>query len=353
MNLRHVGTLLSKELVHGPKNFIFIWVFVFPVLISIVFSLIFGTWLSDKPKLGIVDNDGSQLVTMFTELDSVITREYDNDSELRQAVENGSVDMGVVLSQGFDDSVIGGEDVELTTYVWGESLAKNRTVLGATLANLLRELTGQEAPLEIETITLGDDEAIPWSERVLPLIVLIAVFLGGIFLPATSVINEKEKKTLQALLVTPVSVGEVFAAKGLVGIILSMVAGVIILLLNQAFGGEVLLLLLLLVLGAIMAAEIGLLCGALIKDITTLFAIWKTAGILLFGPAIIYMFPQIPQWISRIFPTYYLIQPLMEISQLGGGWSDIALNVFILVGLDVVLIGVVMFVLRRAKQFAT
>jgi len=353
MNLRHVGTLLSKELVHGPKSFIVIWAVVAPIVISLVFSLIFGTWLADEPKLGIVDDGGSQLVTMFTELDSVITREYDNDSELRQAVENGSVDMGVVLPQGFDDSVIGGEDVELTAYVWGESLAKNRTVLGATLANLLRELTGQEAPLEIETITLGDDEAIPWSERILPLIVLMAVFLGGIFLPATSVINEKEKNTLQALVVTPVSVGEIFAAKGLVGIILSMVAGIIILLLNQAFGDGVLLLLLVLLLGAIMAAEIGLLCGALMKDITTLFAIWKMAGILLFGPGIIYMFPNIPQWISRIFPTYYLIQPLMEISQLGGSWSDIALNVFILVGLDVVLIGVVMFVLRRAKQFAT
>jgi ABC-2 type transport system permease protein len=83
-----------------------------------------------------------------------------------------------------------------------------------------------------------------------------------------------------------------------------------------------------------------------------MFAIWKFGGILLFGPAIIYMFPQIPQWIGRIFPTYYLLQPIIEISQQGGGWADIATNVFILLGLDMVLIGVLMYILRRTKQYA-
>ncbi len=63
---------------------------------------------------------------------------------------------------------------------------------------MIREPAGREAPVEIETITLGDEVSIPWNDRLLPLIVLMAVFLGGLFLPSTSVINEKEKKTLEA-----------------------------------------------------------------------------------------------------------------------------------------------------------
>ncbi len=180
----------------------------------------------------------------------------------------------------------------------------------------------------------------------------MAVFLGGLFLPAASVIDEKEKKTLEALVVTPTSIVDIFMAKGLLGLILSLFMGMVILVLNQAFDTEPALLILVLVFGAIMAAEIGLICGALIKDITTLFAIWKAGGILLFGPAIIYMFPQIPQWIGKLFPTYYFLQPIIAISQGGSGWSDIATNVFILVGLDLILIGVVVFTLRRTKQFA-
>lgn len=186
-----------------------------------------------------------------------------------------------------------------------------------------------------------------------PFIVLMGVFLGGVMLPATSVIDEKEKQTIEALIVTPASITDVFLAKGILGVVLSLFMGLVILLINQAFGAEPVLLLSVLALGAIMAAEVGLLLGALVKDITTLFAVWKFGGaILLFGPAFIYMFPEIPQWIGRIFPTYYLIEPIVELSMGGGGWADIATNFFILAGLDLLLIGVIMLILRRVKQYA-
>ena len=353
MNLKRIAILLGKDLWHGPKSFFFIWVIVVPIILSLVVSLIFGTLFTGKPKLGIADEGSSQLVAMTEQLTSVITKEYDTVSEIKQAVDSGAVDAGIVIPADFDSSVMQGEATELTAYVWGESLAKDRTILGATIATLVRELAGQEVPVEIESITLGDEVSIPWNDRLLPFIVLMAVFFGGLFLPATSIINEKEKRTLEALIITPTSIGDVFMAKGLLGFILSLFVGILILILNQAFGAQPLLLILLLALGAIMASETGLICGALLKDITTLFAVWKIGGILLFGPVIIYMFPQIPQWIGRFFPTYYIIQPIVQISQRGGSWPDIATNVFILVGLDLVLIAVVMYTLRKVKQYAT
>jgi len=286
-------------------------------------------------------------VTMSRELESVVTKEYDTVPEIKKAIEIGAVDVGIVLPEGFDGFVMQGEETELTAYIWGESLAKQRTILLVTIANLVRELAGQEAPVEIESVTLGDEVSIPWNDRLLPLIVLITVFIGGIFLPSTSVINEKAKKTLEALVVTPTTLGEVFLAKGLLGIIFSLFMGIVILILNQAFGAEPALLVLLLALAAIMAAEIGLILGALLRDITSLFTVWKLGGILLFAPAFIYLFPQIPQWIGKIFPTYYIIQPIVEISQRGGGWADIATNVFILIALDLILIGVLIVTLKR------
>jgi ABC-2 type transport system permease protein len=352
MSLKRVGILLRRELLQGPKNFIFILAIIAPIVISLVVSLVFGTLFSEKPKLGIVDEGSSQLVAMAGELPSVTTKEYGTVSDIREAVESGAVDMGIVLPEDFDNSVVQGEETEITAYIWGESLAKDRIILGGTIANLIRELAGQEAPVEIQAITLGDKVSIPWSDRLLPLIVLMTVVLGGLFLPAISVVNEKEKKTLEALVVTPTTIGDVFVAKGLLGIILSLVMGIVILILNQAFGAEPALLLLVLVLGAIMAAEIGLLLGVFVKKTTSLFAVVKFGGILLYAPALIYLFPQIPEWIGRIFPTYYVIQPIVEISQRGGGWPDIATNVFILIGLNLVLLGAVMVALKRTKQYA-
>jgi ABC-2 type transport system permease protein len=353
MSLKRVGILLGKEFLYGSKGYIFIFAIVAPLVISLVVTLIFGTLFTEKPKLGVVDDGSSQMVLRIQELDTLIIREYADITEIKRAVETGAVDIGVCFPADFDSSIETGEETEITVYIWGESLAKNRTIIAVTITNLVREIAGQESPVNIETITLGDEVSIPWSDRLLPFIVIIAVFLGGLMLPATSVINEKNKKTLDALIVTPTSITDVFAAKGLVGIILSLFMGILILVINQAFGSQPLLLVMVLVLGGVMAVEIGLILGILMKDFASLFTIWKSAGIILFAPVFIYLFPQIPRWVGNIFPTYYIVDPIVELSQRGGGWPDIAINVFVLIALDLILLWLVMFTLKKTRLFAT
>ncbi len=166
-------------------------------------------------------------------------------------------------------------------------------------------------------------------------------------LPATSLINEKQKRTLRAVLVTPAGVGDVFVSKALMGIIISFVMGIIVLVINQAFGSHPWLMVVVLFLGATMAAQFGLLLGIYAKDITTLFAAIKTLGILLYAPAIVYMFPQLPEWAGRVFPTFYFVYPVVTISQRDGSWADISLEVFILAGLIVALSVLVGLILKR------
>jgi ABC-2 type transport system permease protein len=350
MSIRRVAVLLKRELLQGPKSFIFLWSVVLPIVMSLVLSLVFGTLFNDKPRVGIMDENSSGLISLARESPSIITKEYGTVNDLEQAVRTGAVDFGIVLPDDFDSSVTAGQHVEITAYVWGESLAKHRIIARVTLQDLVRELSGQEAPVDVSINTLGDEVSIPWSDRLLPLLVLMAVFVGGMFLPATSMVTEKQKRTLEALTVTPTTLREVFLAKWILGFIISLTMGLIILALNQAFGGQPGLLVLMLALGAVMAAELGLILGSLVKDMSSLFAVWKSGGILLFGPAIIYLFPEIPQWIGRIFPTYYLVEPVVRISQQGGGWSDVAAHVFVLVGLDLILVAVVALALRRMRR---
>lgn len=351
MNLRHISVLLGKEFIHGPKSFIFIWAIVAPIGFTLVATLAFGTLFSEKPRLGIFDEGHSRLVANAQELDSVTTKVYDSLTGLEQATASGAVDMGIVLPDNFDDAVTQGEAVVIKGYIWGESLAKNRIILPVTIADLVRELAGPEVPVDIESVTLGEEASTPWNERLLPFLVLMGVFFSGLMLPSTSLIEEKQRKTLEALVITPASIGDIFISKAILGIVLSTFLGIAILVLNNAFGAHSLLLVMVLFFGAIMAVELGLIFGALIKDITTLFTVWKSGGIILFAPVFIYMFPQIPEWIARIFPTYYALQPVVEISLQGGGWSDISTNFFILIGIDIALVGIIMLVLKKARQF--
>jgi ABC-2 type transport system permease protein len=101
-----------------------------------------------------------------------------------------------------------------------------------------------------------------------------------------------------------------------------------------------------------MAAGIGLLAGSLAKDLMSFSAVMKVMGILLYAPAIFFMFPDIPQWIGKIFPTHYIVNPIVEISQRGGGWPEIAVDTFILVGFNVALVALIAFTVSRKRQYA-
>ncbi|MBN2238369.1 MAG: ABC transporter permease [Dehalococcoidales bacterium] len=351
MNIRRVWVLFKKELFQGPRGFIFIWAIVMPVILSFFLGSFFSTLTSEEPKIGVFDRGDSELTRMLADYDSMKYREYTSETDIREAIETGMIDTGIVIPEGFDLQVKTGAETGLQAYVSGESLAKNRTIITVTITSMIRDLSGQDTPVEINLVPLGDREEIPWSVRLLPLLMLFAVFLGGVFIPSTSLIDEKVKRTLTAVIVTPASAIEVFAAKGLLGFILSLFVGVIVLVVNGALGSQPLLLVMTLALGGIMAVGIGLILGTLLKDISTLFAIWKSGALLLMGPAFIYMFPQIPQWISRIFPTYYMLEPLMDITQTGAGWSAISMNILILTGIDIAVYILFVLVLKRSSQF--
>lgn len=350
MSLKRMSILLKKEILRGNKGFLFIMAIVAPIGISLVISLVFGTLINETPRLAILDEGDSQFVDIASGYSSMITTEYDTDAELRQAVESGGASLGLVLPPGFDRTVAEAAETNITVYIWGEGTIEHFEILDINIVNIILELSGKEAPVNIETISLGDGVGVPWNDRLLPFIVLYTVVLAAVMLPAMAVITEKEKKTMAALAATPATLGEIFVSKGVIGALLSLLMGIVILLINQAFGVQPWLLVLVLGLGAVMGTIIGLLAGAFLKDITSLLAFSKIGGFVLSVPGIIYMFPQIPRWIGYLFPTFYIVEPIVELSQRGGDWHDIALNVFILVGLIVLLSVILSIVLRKKAE---
>ena len=155
----------------------------------------------------------------------------------------------------------------------GENLQKNRALIATSLVALVREMIGQEVPIDVITSSIGDGESVSWETRLFPFIVFMTIILGGTMVPATSIVDEKQKRTIKALVVTPTTLGDVFTSKGLFGFMVSILVGVLVLFLNQAFGNQPYLLVGVLALSALLAATFGVLMGALIKDINTLFAI--------------------------------------------------------------------------------
>jgi ABC-2 type transport system permease protein len=184
MNLKRIWTLVKTEVFHGPKDLVLVIAVVMPILLAFFFNLAFGNIFSDRPRLGIYDEGHSGLPAALASPESISLKIFNSEAALRGAAADGSIDMGIALPSDFDSTLSSGS-VRLKAYVWGESLAKNRALIPVVLADAVRQLSGTELPVNIETVALGDESAVPWSDRVLPLTVLIAVFYGGMMIPAS------------------------------------------------------------------------------------------------------------------------------------------------------------------------
>jgi len=349
MNLKRVLRILRKDFSIGPRKPFFIWALVMPFALTLLFQFAFGSLFEPQPRLGIVDLGSSVLTAEAEALEGFEVTILDDPEELLSLVENHDLDAGLVLSAGFDQAVRDGEKPLLEFYMSGESLASNRIIIAVTAVEMIRGLEGADAPVEVNTVYLGEP-GLPISIRLVPVIVFYALVMAGIWVPSASLVEEKENGTLTAMIVTAAKAGEVLVAKWLLGFLFALFLAVASLLLNSAFGPRPLEVIAVIALAAALTAEIGLIIGIISKTATMLFTLIKSLGIFLFVPVIFYLFPEWPQWIAQFFPLYWIIKPIWEVSVMGQPLSSVWFEMLISLAITAGLIPVI--VLLKRKLFA-
>ena len=327
MSLKRIWSILRKDLLTGSRSTVFLFAVIMPLVLTFTFQVVFGTLFNPKPRLGIVDKGESAITASVREMEGIALTLIGDAGELKRKVEENDLDAGLVLPAGFDEAVRAGSKPLLQLYIGGESLASNRLIIAITALDQVRELEGAAAPVEVKTITLGEP-GLPLSLRLVPLLVFYALIMAGVWIPAAGLVEEKEKGTLTALLVTPVRLSEVLAAKGILGFFFSVALAAATLLLNRAVGPQPLALLAVISVAAVLNCMIGLLMGVISKTAVAFFSLIKGAGIFLFAPVIFYLFPHWPQWIAKLFPLYWIIEPIWQVSvmgrPLGAVWPELA-----------------------------
>jgi ABC-2 type transport system permease protein len=348
MSLSRFAKILRKDLALGPRSPIFMWMILLPIALTLILQVAFGSLFNPKPRLGIVDQGDSEITAQVERMGGIELTRLDDAEELKDLVEANDLDAGLVLQADFDEAVRAGDQPELQFYVSGESYASNRIILTVTTIDLVREIEGGEAPVNVEVVSYGS-AGLPISVRLVPVIVFYALTMAGIFVPGSNLVEEKEQGTLMALLVTPVRIGEVLAAKWSLGVLLASVMAAATLLLNQALGANWWQVLVVVLVAGALSSMIGLLIGTFAKDSTIMFGVVKGLGIFLFAPTLFYIFPEWPQWIAKLFPLYWILEPIWTVAIMGGSLSDVWVELLVAVGITVALVPVVGMVARRVQ----
>ena len=183
------------------------------------------------------DSDRTALVAELESSSQFQVRQAGSMDELKEIIGSSGSGLGVQVAleipAGVDKVLASGNELVLDGYVaWG-----NRTrapELEVDLEGKLADVVGQPVAVEIEGNIVYPPQREPGLLLGLSTLTVVTVMLiMGIQVVPTLMIEEKQAKTMDALLVSPASVGEVVVGKALAGLFYILVAACIVLFLNR------------------------------------------------------------------------------------------------------------------------
>lgn len=143
---------------------------------------------------------------------------------------------------------------------------------------------------------------------VLPSWILFAQVMVGIMIIAPGFIEEKEQKTLDALMISPLSLSEVIIAKSTTILLFSVVSQLFVYSLNAGISLDLLVVSPMMIIGGILFIQVGLVIGLLMNSSKTAAAVSSIVMVVLFMTGSFYQ--ELPEWnlILQFFPSVVVVE---------------------------------------------
>ncbi len=341
---------------------------VFPIVLTLLYALL-GHVVGQKPTALLVYNPGKSplaqvAASVFETATVTLAPSADAVSAAFPPSGPPAYDAGLVIPTGLEASLRAGGHPVVGLFLNAKTVpAQQRALLQAAVTSYARTVASPAPPIALQTTTVNAPAGASASPLTLTSIygeIVIALsFVAGITLMPALFIEEKERKTLRLLMVSPASFGDVVLGKLLVVGGCQLVLTAVLLAIIGGYTGNIPLLVLYVLLGAGMAIGIGLLIGALMPtaaaatgvNVLVLFAFIVPA---IFIPLAREMGNNIVETLIRVLPTYYFVQGAFNAQQAqgtaGGNFLDLGV---VLATIAVVLVLTVRVLRQQASVAAT
>jgi ABC-2 type transport system permease protein len=227
MSIRRIVTIFRKDLLDAIRDARILVTLLTPLLIGIFYSYAFDDTSIPSATLVVSDPGGSALVDQIanavkSEVDLTIDR-LDSAEAVQQRIADDKADIGLIVPEGFDTAVAGGQAPELQVLLPESSSIGGQYIL-ATLDPVLRTMAGQQLPASVQVSSVSLDPASlslidKISMRTWSIVLSLLLMISMVSLLAIPIIlaEETEKKTIDALVMIS-SYGEVVIAKAMLGV---------------------------------------------------------------------------------------------------------------------------------------
>lgn len=331
----------------------------------VMMMLLFGFALSNEVKnsnIGILDQSQDENTRFLTDRFEQsqffsVTQKLQRESDINQAFRKGEIRMAVIFPPNFRTSLLHLKQAQVRLI--GDATDPNTSNIminyaSAILRDYQNEILGeQKLPyrIEVENSMLYNPKLSSTFNFVPGVMTLILMLLGAM-MTSVSIVKEKERGTMEILLVSPMQPLMVVISKAIPYMLLCFVDVLLILLLaytvlDMPMRGSLILLLAESLLFIFTSLSLGLLISNVVdKQQTAMFI--SLVGLLM--PALIFsgfMFPlenmPLPmQIISNIIPTKWFYSIVSTIMVKGLGFSYVWKQTLILIGMTIFFLSVAM-----------
>lgn len=343
MDLRIVGVLVQKDLALFIRNRFYAVVTPLALVAYLAVYFILPSSIDETLEIGVYSPE-TDVPFEVVRAEGATIEPVESDEALRDAVQDHDYVVGLAISA----TPAGGKPL-VTLYFASDTLDETREAVRTLITTMSSVQAGAVPPIEFVEEVLGPDmvgDQIPYRDRLVPLLAIF-LLLFETFGLATLISEEVERGTIRALLSTPTSIKELFTAKAIVGVGLAFTQAGAFLLIVGGLSDKPGVILAALVLGAMLVTGIGFLVAALSKDMLSVMGWGIVALIPMCIPAFGVMFPgTVSGWVEFI-PSYYLIDTVHQVANLGMGWAEVYGNLIVLLGINVIILWFGAVALRR------
>lgn len=315
-----------------------------PIILMLIFGFAISTDVRNVRTVVVMSQIDHQTQRMINALDE---SEYFNvlykvhtPAEAEQLIRNQKADMGIVFSTDFA-SKHGG--VQLITDGTDPNMAQQYNnyasqIMGTQLMNVM-----QRKASSVIALKMLYNPQMKSSYNFVPGIMGILLMLICAMMTSISIVREKERGTMEVLLVSPVRPFLIILAKAVPYLVLAFVVLLAILLMSRfvlfvPIAGSLWLILLVSTIYIFMALSLGLLISTIAK--TQMAALLMSAVMLLMPCTMLsgMMFPiesmpHVLQWVAALIPPRYYISAMRKLLIMGVSFRYVLPEVVTLLGM--------------------
>jgi len=266
--LRVIWTIASKDIVDAIKS---------KTTLSIIFGVMLTTLsgqalplllkIKDVPTAAVYDAGDARLVDVLRRREDLRVYTVRSQAEMESLLtERTEAVLGLVLPADFDTTLANGQKVTLQGYAAHWVKVEDIAKLQILFEREISAMTNQTIQIDTTTPRLYPTSDAGGQLVMMTMSLVIATVLICITLVPYLIIDEKETHTIDALLVSPASVGQVVAGKAIAGAVYGLLAGGLAVIFGRIVVVHGWVAILTVVCGTVFAVAIGLILGSIFDN---------------------------------------------------------------------------------------